>query len=156
MTISGNSLGTIQPLGVFLLVLACIAADAFKPANRKAAETFSAFERNYVVLFFSVIAYGFSAVHKTQGDIMACIHPFAQPGFLFPVLILGLRCSVGANMLANYAAGKMSVVKLAAFGPLNTVLMVFAGIVFLGEPVTGSLLIGATLIIIGIYQVSRR
>lgn len=156
MTVTGNSLGIIRPLGVFLLILACFAAAAFKPANRKAAETFTPFERNYVVMFFSVIAYSATALNKAQGDIMACIRPFAEPGFLFPVLILGLGCSVGANILANYAAGKMSVVKLAAFGPLTTVFTVFAGVVFLGEPMTGSLLIGAVLIMIGIYQVSRR
>ena len=87
---------------------------------------------------------------------MACVRPFAQPGFLFPVLVLGLGCSVGANILANYAAGKMSVVKLAAFGPMTTLCTVFAGVVFLDQPVTPSLIIGAILIMLGIYQVSRR
>lgn len=156
MTISGSSLGIIHPFGVVLLILACVAAAAFKPANRKASESFTSFERNYVVLFFSVIAYTTSALVRAEGSFMDFMRPFIYPGFIFPVLILGLGCSVGANMLANYAAGKMSVVKLAAFGPLTTLCTVFSGVIFLGEPVTKTMLFGAILIMFGIYQVSKR
>jgi drug/metabolite transporter (DMT)-like permease len=58
-------------------------------------------------------------------------------------------------MLVNYATGKMSVFKVASFGSLSTLCSTVAGVLFLQEPVSIALLLGAVLILVGIRQVNK-
>jgi len=49
----------------------------------------------------------------------------------------------------------MSVFKMSSFGALSTLCSVFAGVVFLKEPMNWMLLLGAVLILVGIRQVTK-
>lgn len=69
--------------------------------------------------------------------------------------MLNVFCSVMCNLLVNYAAGKMPVVKLSSLGSLTTLCSMFAGALFLNEPMTHGLLFGAVLILVGIWQVTK-
>ena len=70
-------------------------------------------------------------------------------------LALCLLCSIGSNMLVNYAAGRMSVARMSAFSSLITLCSTFGGIVFLREPFSAASLLGTAMIIYGIWQVTR-
>ena len=74
---------------------------------------------------------------------------------MFSVLMLNVFCSVMCNLLVNYAAGKMPVVKLSSLGSLTTLCSMFAGALFLNEPMTHGLLFEAVLILVGIRQVTK-
>ena len=69
--------------------------------------------------------------------------------------MLNVFCSVMCNLLINYAAGKMPVVKLSSLGSLTTLCSMFTGALFLNEPMTHGLLFGAVLILVGIWQVTK-
>ena len=155
MTVAGSSLGIVSPKGALFLALTCIVSGAYKTVNRKTAEEFTSFERTYIILVASAIGFTVSAMKDVGGDVGVYLAPILVPSFLASVTILGLFCSIGANLLVNYAVGKMSVVKLSSFGAITTLCSVFAGVIFLGEPMTLSLLAGASLILIGIYQVTK-
>ena len=155
MTVSGSSLGVVQPIGVLCLVCSCLSSAAYKTANRKSAEEFTAFERTYMVLLSCAVIFTLSALKSIGGEAGAYLAPLTDPAFLGSVLVLGVLSSVGANMLINYAAGILPVVKLSSFGSLTTLCSMFAGIVFLREPVTGGILLGSMLIIVGIRQVTK-
>ena len=155
MTVSGSSLGVVQPIGVLCLICSCLSSAAYKTANRKAAEEFTSFERTYTVLFSCAVVFTLAAIRPMAADAGAYLAPLSDPVFLGAVLVLGVFSSVGANMLINYAAGILPVVKLSSFGSLTTLCSMFAGVVFLQEPVTGGILLGSLLIIIGIRQVTK-
>lgn len=87
---------------------------------------------------------------------MKLLHYATIPGFIIPVLILSIFCSVTCNILVNYAARKMSVGRLAAFSNLQTMWSMFAGVLFLREPFGLSSFIGSVLIIYGIWHVTKR
>ena len=70
--------------------------------------------------------------------------------------MLSVFCSVVCNLLVNYAAGKMPVVKLSSLGSLTTLCSMFAGALFLNEPLTPGLLWGSVLILEGIRQVTKQ
>ena len=72
------------------------------------------------------------------------------------LLALALVCSIGCNLLANYAMGKLPVVKSSSFGAILTLVSMLAGVVFLNEPISWTLGIGAALILYGIYQVTKK
>lgn len=156
MTISGSSLGIVQPLGVVFLACACLTSAVYKTANRKSAEEFTSFERTYLVIVSCAVVFTLSALRTVSEDLRMFLQPLTVPTFLFPVLMLSVFCSVGSNMLINYAAGRMSVVKISSLGSLTTLCSMFAGVLFLREPMTAGLLAGAVLILIGIRQVTKR
>jgi len=156
MTVSGNSLGIVQPIGVVCMICTCIVSAAYKTINRKAAEEFTPFERTYIVLLICAIAFTLSALRKVGGDLDAYFAPLSEPSFCVSLMVLSVFSSVAANMLINYAAGKISVTQLTSMGSLTTLCSMFAGVIFLKEPMSAGLFLGAVLILVGIRQVIRK
>ena len=156
MTVSGNSLGIVQPIGVVCMICTCIVSAAYKTVNRKAAEEFTPFERTYIVLLTCAITFTLSALVKTGGNLQAYFAPLLEPAFCLSLIVLSVISSVAANMLINYAAGRISVKQLTSFGSLTTLCSMFAGVIFLKEPMSGGLLFGAVLILVGIRQVIKK
>lgn len=156
ISVSGKELGISNPLlgGLFLL-LTLLSSAIYKTANRKAAVEFSPFERTFLVLVISAVTFTVVGLKTTDWSVADFVAPLLQPKYLVAVLTLGLLCSIGANMLVNYAMGHMSVFKVSSFGSLSTLCAALAGIVFLKEPITVSLAIGGVLILVGIRQVTK-
>lgn len=155
MTISGSEMGVVQPVGVVLLVLCCVASAGYKVANRKSSEGFSTFERTYFVQLACAIVFTIDAVRVCWGDPAKYFAPLSNPLYVAAILFLSIFCSVVAGMFVNYAAARMSVVKLATFGTISTVCAAFAGVIFLDEPISAMSLAGTVLIIYGIRQVTK-
>ena len=155
MTVSGKELGVVTPLGIIFLLLTMLVSAAFKTANRKAAQEFSSFERTFLVLVNSAVVFSLVGMGSVEWNVAAFAAPLLQGKYLFSVLCLSLLCSIVANLLVNYASGHMSVFKLSSFGSLSTLCSTVAGVVFLREPVSISLLLGAVLILVGIRQVTK-
>ena len=155
MTVSGKELGVVTPLGIIFLLLTMLVSAVFKTANRKAAQEFSSFERTFLVLANSAVVFSLVGMGSVEWNVAAFAAPLLQGKYLFSVLCLSLLCSIVANLLVNYASGHMSVFKLSSFGSLSTLCSMVAGVLFLREPVSISLLLGAVLILVGIRQVTK-
>lgn len=155
MTVSGKELGVVTPLGIVCLLLTMLVSAVFKTANRKAALEFSAYERTFLVLVNSALVFSLVGMGSVDWDVMSFAAPLLQWKYLVCVVSLGLLCSIAANLLVNYAAGHMSVFKLSSFGSLSTLCTMLAGVVFLKEPISVSLVAGAVLILVGIRQVTK-
>lgn len=156
MTLSGSSLGIVQPIGLLYLLITCFASGAYKTVNRKTAESFTTFERSFFVLAASAVGYTVMALVSNGFDLKAFAAPLADMHFLIPVLVLSVFCSIGANLLVNYSVSGMTVIKYSSFGSLSTLVSMFAGIIFLDEPLTAAILIGAVLILVGIREVTKQ
>lgn len=155
MTVSGKELGVVTPIGIVLLLLTLLTSAFYKTVNRKAAEEFTSFERSFLVLGNAALVFSFVGMGSVDWNIKTFVSPLLHTDYLLSVLCLGLLCSVAAQLLTNYASGKMSVFKMSSFGALSTLCSVFAGVVFLREPMNITLLVGAVLILIGIRQVTK-
>lgn len=155
ITAAGSSLGVVTPIGIMFLLLTCLASASHKIANKKAAEEYTAFERTYFIVLATGVTFTLAALKSVGWSFSEYIKPIFDLSFLCSVLMLSIFCTVVANVLVNYAAGKLSVAKLASFGPLSTLCSMFAGVMFLGEPLTSMSLVGSLLIILGIWQVSK-
>lgn len=156
MTISGKELGVVTPLGIVFLLLTLLSSALFKTVNRRAAQEFSPFERTFLVLSVSAVFFSVLGMQAVGWDVKAFAAPLVDIQYLACVLSLSLLCSIGANLLVNYATGQMSVFKVASFGSLSTLCSTVAGILFLHEPVSVALLLGAVLILVGIRQVTKQ
>lgn len=155
MTVSGKELGVVTFVGVICLLLTMLVSAVFKTANRKAAEEFSAYERTFLVLINSAIVFTVVGMGSVDWNAQSFTAPLLQVKYLLCVTSLGLLCSIVANLLVNYAAGHMSVFKLSSFGSLSTLCTMVTGVLFLKEPISISLVLGALLIIVGIRQVTK-
>ena len=155
MTVSGKELGVVTTIGIVLVLLTVVDSAIFKTANRKAAEEFTPFERTFFVLCLSGLFFTIVALNSVQWDVKAYIAPILHGKYILSVLSLSLLCSIVANLLVNYAAGILSVFQLSSFGSLSTLCSMIAGVVFLKEPVSVALLLGAVLILVGIRQVTK-
>ena len=142
-------------IGVPFLLGYSICSGYFKVANRTAAD-FSPYERTYVLLLSCTVFFTGAALVECRGDLGAYIQPLHQPVFVIVILLLSVFCSIAANMLVNYGAGRISVTKMSAIGNINTVVSAFAGVVFLREPFTWVMLLGSVLVLVGVRQVTKR
>lgn len=156
ITVAGSDLGIVTPLGMILLLGNCFTAGAYRTANRKSAEEFTAFERTYAVVTISAVAFLTMALIQLKGDVGAYLAPLGDVSYVTSLLVLSVFCSVVAYLLVNFGSGLMSVAKMATFGAISTVCSTFAGVVLLKEPVSWLILVGAALIILGVWQVTRK
>ena len=156
ITVAGSDLGIVTPIGILLLLGNCFTAGAYRTANRKSAEDFTAFERTYIVVLFSAVAFTAMALIQLRFDVGAYLAPLGDLSYVASLLVLSVFCSVVAYLLVNYGSGLMSVAKMATFGAISTVCSTFAGVVLLREPVSWMVLLGAALIVVGVWQVTRR
>lgn len=155
MTVSGKELGVVTPVGIVFLALMLMLSALYKTVNRKVSLEFSPYERTFMVLAISALAFTFAGLSSVSWDVKAFAAPLAVPSYTLPMVSLSLLCSIAANLLVNYAVARMSVFKAASFGALSTLCTTLGGILFLNEPYNPILLLGAALIIVGIWQITR-
>jgi drug/metabolite transporter (DMT)-like permease len=156
MTVAGKSLGVVSALGVLFLALTILTSGFYKVLNRKSAQNYTSYERTLVMLIVSAVSFTIGGFAEVGWDVKAYVAPLANLGYLGSILTLALVCSIGCNLLANYAMGKLPVVKSSSFGAILTLVSMLAGVVFLKEPISWTLGIGAALILFGIYQVTKK
>jgi len=155
MTMQQSASGSIHPLGVVLLFGAVLTGVLFNIISRKTAGVFSALERTYVMMLVAAVAFTALAVIECRGDVRALLAPLASGRFLASMLYLSLASSITAFLLLNFANGELPVAKVTAFCNLTTVISVFAGVIFLGEPFTALSLAAPAVIIVGVWGVQR-
>ena len=155
ISMAGKALGVVSLLGVLLLVCLCFSSGSYKAVNRSAGE-FTPFERTYMLAASCTVVCTTVALFQLGGDVKAYLAPFASWQFTLSTLAVGVICSLASNLLMNYAASGVSVTKMANFGALTTVCSTFAGVVFLHEPISGLMLLGTAIILVGVWQVNKR
>ncbi|MBO5208257.1 MAG: DMT family transporter [Lachnospiraceae bacterium] len=155
ITVAEGMAGEIQPIGILLLLGGCLFSAVFRIINRSICGIYTTFERTYMVLLVSAVSFTIMALIEEKGKISVFLSPIVEPKFMIPVAILGICSSVGANLMVNYAAERLPIVRLAVFGAISTICSMVGGILFLGEPLTVMALVGAVLILTGIWQVNK-
>jgi len=155
MTVVGSSMGIVKPLGVFFLLSSQVVAAGMKLCNKRSSDEFSSFERTYTIIVSNASVFTIKALVGLRGNIRAYIEPLRNMDFLFALIMLCLFCSIAANLLVNYACGKMSITKISTFSTIATICSAFGGVVFLNEPITWMTFMGSAIIIVGIWQVTR-
>ena len=154
ITVSGKELGVVTFIGVLFLALTMLSSAFYKTANRMVSSEFTPYERTFMVLAISAVVFNISGMSSVKWNVVSYFSPLKEPRYLLSILCLSLFCSILANLLVNYALGKMSLFKVSAFGSLSTLCSALAGIVFLREPISGSLVAGGVLILVGVRLIT--
>jgi len=156
VSVTGESQGTIQLRGVIMLVLTVLAAAGYNILARKISGEFTAFERTYVMMGMGSVAFGGWMLWGSRTDLaQTLLMPLQEPKFLLAVLYLAVLSSVLAFLAINYAITYLPVAKSTAFANVTTVISIFAGVIFLKEPFGWISCLGAVMIIVGVYGVTK-
>ncbi|MBQ7175591.1 MAG: DMT family transporter [Lachnospiraceae bacterium] len=155
ITLDGNRIGYVQPLGVVLLFLAMLLSAVYRTANRGASQDYTPLERTWSVFLTCTTTFIVVALVRNHGDLSVYAEACRHPEFVASFVSLALLSSVAAHMLVNYGYAYMSVLTISTFAMLQNVIAIFSGIVFLHEPLTGAIVIGTILILSGIFIVNR-
>lgn len=148
-----SSAPTLNILGYLSLCGSVLTGAFFQIFNQK-LDGYSVFDKTYVMMAEGAAVFTLCACveHASKGTIKAWLTlPFRDAGFLTALLFLSVACSVIAFTLQNYSLSNIGASRTASFGGLTTVVSVAAGVIILGEPFTLIQVIGAALVITGIY-----
>lgn len=147
LTLMQSGEGGVSIWGVVLLFGAVITGSQFNVLSRKLSKDYSVLERTVVMMGLAAATFSALALVTTGFDISAIIAPAREPLFIIAIIYLSVCSSVIAFMALNYANNHLAAVKTTAFANLTTVISLFAGAVFLGEPFgIGTVLISAVIV----------
>lgn len=156
ITLSGTSEGLLSPLGVVCLFLSCLVGSSAGILSRKLAAQYSTFERTYFMMLTGAVTFTAVAILENLSSPSALLAPLQVPSFWVSVLCLGALCSVAAFFCFNHATRCLPAATTAIFSNLTTLVSLFAGAVFLSEPLGPVYFLGAVMILGGIWLVTQK
>ena len=100
-------------------------------------------------VFFVVAALVEGLLTGTVRDLVSA--PFTNTDLLTAVLYEGLGCSIAAFFMNNVAIVNIGVNRTSSFVGLSTVVTIVSGVLILHEPFTVIQIIGAVVVVLGVY-----
>lgn len=142
---------TFLLVAVVSYALYCVFADK--------AHEYTGVEITYMMLAAGAIVFVIIAIGEAfiKGSIkeLATL-PFSDSRFLTAVIYQGIGCSILAFFLSNVAISKIGVNRTSSFIGVATVVSIIAGAVLLHETFTLRQIVGAAIIIIGVYTANAK
>ena len=141
--------------GYLLLFGAVIIAAFYNIGVRWLGDEFNSAEITFGtnmlgLLFFSILT---CAEGLMKGNLTALlILPLQNRLVLMNILMLALGASIGAYMLLNYAIGSIGPTRSSSFAGVATITSIIFGLVILGEHMLIGQLLGAAMIIVGVWS----
>lgn len=144
--------------GYFLLAVS-VALYALYCVCVEKADEFTGAEITFAMLALGCLAFVPAAVAEgiargTLREIAAA--PFHDPGFGRAVLYQGFGCSIGAFFMSNVAIARIGVNRASSFVGLSTAVSILAGVGILGELFSFFQIVGAAVIVGGVYLANAR
>ena len=149
---------SLSVIGYALLLIAVISYALYCVFVDKAS-AFSGAEITYIMLIAGAVLFVTLAIVEavTTGAVTELISlPFNKGEFLIAILYQGIGCSVVAFFLSNVAIANIGVNRTSSFIGVATVVSIIAGAVILKETFTSMQIVGAVVIIIGVYVANSK
>ncbi|ODA38937.1 Permease of the drug/metabolite transporter (DMT) superfamily [Desulfosporosinus sp. BG] len=139
--------------GILALLLAVLAAGAYSILARHSSKRFTPLEITFIMMWAGTVIFNVLGVGQSvsEGSFLTYLSPLQLPSVLWAILYLGALSSVLAFFLSNYMFAKLPVSQTAPILNLITVVSVFAGVFFRGEPFGWIQALGITLIVLGVW-----
>lgn len=142
--------------GVFALLGAVLAGALYNIVSRQASQKAEPAEVTYVMMLVGAVVFNLIVMTRAalNGAPIMYFRVFASSETTFALLYLGLLSSVGAFFLLNYALSRLSASRAAVFINLTPVFPVAAGVLFRGERLLPLQLMGAAVVLAGVWGVT--
>jgi len=148
----GADMGVLGLRGGALLLGAAISMAFYAVLARKLAKQYTVYKLTLMMSFTGFLLFNGIALasRAAAGTLPAFFAPFADPVYVIAVLFLGIVASFLSAFLSNYALTELQASKMSVFSNLATVIAMFAGAVFLREPLHWYHITGGAAIIAGV------
>ncbi|MDZ7672373.1 MAG: DMT family transporter [Halanaerobiales bacterium] len=143
--ISGNF------LGMALIGGAVIMAGIYNIMSRKMSVDFKPEVITYFMMTIAAVVFNIILLSSKATTLSNYIDPLTDLKVLIPVIYLGVLSSVLAFFFVNYTLSKLPASQSAVFANLTTVVSILAGVFIRNEPFYWFQIVGAVLIIIGVW-----
>ena len=140
-------------MGLIFLLLAAISGSLYNISSRTASKNFEPIETTYVMMWTGAIVFNSISIITSivRGDIRNYFNPLFNLDALIPIFYLGILSSIIAFFLLNYALAKLPVFQATVFNNISTLVAILAGVFILKENFTLFDMIGAAMIISGVW-----
>ncbi len=142
--------------GNMFILLSVISIAIYYILGRKANRQYNSMD---ITLFMSVTAcvvfnLAAVAIHLKAGTLSGYFAVFREPGFLWPILYLGVLSTFLTSFLGNNALAVIPAAQVAIFNNFSPVLSVLGGVFFLHEQLHSWHIIGGVMVLAGILGVN--
>jgi len=154
ITVFAASATTSLSIAGYIFLFVAVVSYALYCVYVEKADAYTGAEITFIMLMFGAIVFGILAVCDAvfNGTIEGLLRlPFAEKSFAVAILYQGIGCSVLAFFLSNVAIAKIGVNRTSSFIGVATVVSIVAGAVLLKESFSLYQIIGAVVILIGVY-----
>lgn len=140
-------------LGIGFLLIAIIASSFYNIGSKKSSVNFTPVEITFVMMWVGAISFNsiLTLTNVVKGTMDSYFAPLANIQAIVPLLYLGLLSSIVAFFMVNYTISKIPVSESAVFANLCTIVSIFAGVVILKESFLWHDLVGAIMILVGVW-----
>lgn len=150
------AVGVTSSLSVvgYLFLLIAVGSYALYSVFVEKASDYTGVEITYVMIAAGAIVFSILAIAEGcfTGNINILLSlPVRDSNFLIAILYQGIGCSVIALFLSNMAIAKIGVNRTSSFIGVSTVVSIIAGALLLQEQFSSYQIIGAIIIIVGVY-----
>ena len=144
---------SLSVVGYLFLVIAVISYALYSVFVQKASD-YTEVEITYVMLAAGAVVFTILSIAESffKGNLnLLLILPLKDTNFLIAILYQGIGCSVIAFFLSNMAIARIGVNRTSSFIGVSTVVSIISGAILLQESFSIYQIIGAIIIIIGVY-----
>ena len=149
--------GSGQFSGILALLGAVLAGALYQIVSKKASGTSSPVEVTYMMMWVGALFFNALGIWKSAqtANLSGYLSAFMSLDTLFAILYLGILSSVAAFFCMNYALSRLPPSKSAVFINLTPVFSVLAGVLFRGESLVPVQLVGAAIVLMGVWGVGQ-
>lgn len=142
--------------GFILLLISCLLSALSNVLIRGVRSEFSPYAIAFLIsiggcVFFNAVTLMTSAI---RGEPLQYLAPLAHWEFVVGSAFLGILSTLVTSLLMAYMLANMETVKATIFGNLSTAISIFAGVIFLREPLYIYHIVCTIFIIIGVIGTS--
>lgn len=149
--------GDSNILGYLAALAAVISAAGFNVYSRRLSQEFTPFELTYVIMVVGALLFNIIGIvrYSQLGQYSSYLAPLTDSNILVPLLYLAILSSAVAFGLVNYTLSQIAAAQASVFANLVTIISIIAGVIINGEAFFWYHLLGALMILLGVWGVNR-
>lgn len=150
---SGVNIESYSFAGVLFILLSTLSIAFYNVFARGFTKKFPLFTLTYYMTFTGFVLFNMIAItyHLLFDHIGNFFLPLTSGRFILAISYLGIFASLLTSFLSNFALAHMEATKMSVFNNLAILTTILAGILFLGESIYYYHVIGAIVIIAGVF-----
>lgn len=152
-SMTGINVESYSWTGVIFILISTLSMAFYTVFARNLTSKYPLFTLTYYITFVGFVAFNVTAIcyHLYNQTLDQFFKPLLHIEFVGPVLYLGIFASFITSFLSNFALKRIEAANMSVFNNVSILITILAGVIFLNESIYYYHIIGAILIIAGVF-----